>query len=468
MSGYVKEDLIPGYTGKFVIQSHHATNWHFDLRLSFPVKSVSKALADYSEKRPHKGVEPSEAAPDKPGLVLRSWAIPKHKLPTNKPLLATETEDHDFSYRTFQGTIPEGQYGAGTVEIFDKGTYKLEDVDYDKKYVFTLKGRKVHGTYALIKTSGKSFLWIKTKEQKKACISEHIRRVASAIDYVRPTMEPHIWDLAKQPPLLNPAVKTHLLKTFKDTLIENGFPDPLKWVTHLYLSGSATSYNYQEDGDLDIDVLVDQIQEDQFNKIQSILDTNCRKIEVPGTHLTYSFMLLKPEDFPAADGVYDIFENRWVHGPYKIPENFDPDETFARQKIIALDIMKKIEELLLGAEIIVKELEKIDQYIKLHGKLSGKKIIHLRNLFEICFQLYKWRKYLWDMQEAAKDRINPTYPAFDYSIDWDEKYIIFKYIARQGLHEPIQMLYYRLGKGNPYIQVIRNSLPKDSVGRFFQ
>jgi hypothetical protein len=191
---YTKEKLVPGYTGKFVIHEHSARNLHWDLRLSFPVDNVAEALADYSGKRPHKGVEPSNSAPDKPGTVLRSWAIPKHKLPTTKPLLASETEDHILSYGSFEGSIPEGQYGAGTVTIFDHGTYTLDRVDYDKKYVFTLKGRKVKGTYALIKTSGKSFLWLKTKEQRKASVWESIRKIASAIDYVRPTMNPGLWD----------------------------------------------------------------------------------------------------------------------------------------------------------------------------------------------------------------------------------------------------------------------------------
>jgi hypothetical protein len=180
---YIKEKLVPGYTGKYVISSHNARNLHFDLRLEFPVDSVSKALADYSGKRPTKGVEPTPETPNKPGTVLRSWAIPKHKFPGHKPILATETENHHISYWNFSGIIPEGQYGAGTVKIISKGTYTLDDVQFDKKYVFTFNSGKHSGTYALVKTGGKSFLWVKTKEQKKACISNYLRQIVSIINY---------------------------------------------------------------------------------------------------------------------------------------------------------------------------------------------------------------------------------------------------------------------------------------------
>jgi hypothetical protein len=175
---YLREKLVPGYTGKFVISEHNASHLHWDLRLSFPVDSVSKSLADYSGKRPEKGVEPTPSAPDKPGLVLRSWAIPKHRLPGHKPILATETENHAIQYLLFSGTIPEGQYGAGTVDIVDHGTYVMDDVNFDKKYVFTMSGKKIKGTFALVKTGGKSFLWVKTKEQKRACISEPLKKLA--------------------------------------------------------------------------------------------------------------------------------------------------------------------------------------------------------------------------------------------------------------------------------------------------
>jgi hypothetical protein len=164
---YLKEKLIKGYKGKFVIQHHWASHEHFDLRIEFPVTSLKEDLSSYKEKRDKKSGEPLKTYTDKTGFVLRSWAIPKHEIPTNKPLLAKETENHDISYGNFSGVIPEGNYGAGIVKTFDKGTFELVDVNYDKKYVFKFSGKKLNGLYALIKTKGKNFLWIKIKNTEK-------------------------------------------------------------------------------------------------------------------------------------------------------------------------------------------------------------------------------------------------------------------------------------------------------------
>jgi len=83
--------------------------------------------------------------------VLKSWAVPKG-VPEKKGkcVLAIFTEDHPVSYFNFEGEIPEGCYGAGVVEIFDKGTYKLIEKT-ENKIVFELKGKKLRGRYTLLK-----------------------------------------------------------------------------------------------------------------------------------------------------------------------------------------------------------------------------------------------------------------------------------------------------------------------------
>ena len=120
----------------FVVQEHHARRLHYDLRL------------------------------EKDG-VLKSWAVPKGipEKPGEKRL-AVETEDHPLEYRSFEGTIPEGQYGAGTVRIFDSGTYETK-VWNENMVEVTLYGQRLHGRYVLArfkKAGEKQWLLLKAKE----------------------------------------------------------------------------------------------------------------------------------------------------------------------------------------------------------------------------------------------------------------------------------------------------------------
>ncbi|MEK6840769.1 MAG: DNA polymerase ligase N-terminal domain-containing protein [Nanoarchaeota archaeon] len=116
----------------FVIHDHHASHHHYDLRLEM-------------------------------NGVLASWAVPKEP-PISKGTkrLAIHVEDHPLEYAKFHGTIPEGNYGAGKVEIWDSGNYVLRNKNPDK-IEFELKGKKLKGNFILIKTSyvKNGWLWFK-------------------------------------------------------------------------------------------------------------------------------------------------------------------------------------------------------------------------------------------------------------------------------------------------------------------
>jgi DNA ligase D-like protein (predicted 3'-phosphoesterase) len=123
-------------TGIFVVQEHHARRLHYDLRL------------------------------EKDG-VLKSWAVPKgFPETTDEKRLAVETEDHPLQYGGFEGTIPAGQYGAGTVKIWDKGSYDPK-VWNENIIEFRLKGEKLTGRFILVrlkKAKEKSWLLLKGRE----------------------------------------------------------------------------------------------------------------------------------------------------------------------------------------------------------------------------------------------------------------------------------------------------------------
>lgn len=117
---------------RFVVHRHQASRLHYDIRL-------------------------------KMGGVLKSWAVPKGvPLEPGVRRLAVQVEDHPVDYIDFAGRIPEGQYGAGTVEIWDKGEYELEKKTADHLEL-TLRGEKLSGDYVLLHTDGKNWLLIKRK-----------------------------------------------------------------------------------------------------------------------------------------------------------------------------------------------------------------------------------------------------------------------------------------------------------------
>ncbi len=113
-----------GAAKTYVIQRHDASHLHWDLRLE-------------------------------EGGVLKSWAVPKEP-PAVKGVkrLAVEVEDHPLDYAGFEGEIPKGEYGAGKVTIWDSGTYvPLETAPGVR--VVEIRGRKLKGTYTLVKIKGR-------------------------------------------------------------------------------------------------------------------------------------------------------------------------------------------------------------------------------------------------------------------------------------------------------------------------
>ena len=127
---------------RFVIHEHHATRLHFDLRLEI-------------------------------GGTLKSWAVPKGvSMNPNEKRLAVHVPDHSLGYIDFEGTLSEGNYGAGRVAIWDKGEFEAENASealQKGKLVFTFYGAKLKGEFTLLKWWNHEKNWLIIKIARRIC-----------------------------------------------------------------------------------------------------------------------------------------------------------------------------------------------------------------------------------------------------------------------------------------------------------
>jgi bifunctional non-homologous end joining protein LigD len=124
----------------FVVQKHRASHLHYDFRLELDG-------------------------------VLKSWAIPKGpSLNPSVKRLATAVEDHPLDYASFEGVIPEGEYGGGTVMVWDRGTYEPENGEVSAgltkgELKLRLRGKKLKGSWVLVRMRGPTWLLIKHRDR---------------------------------------------------------------------------------------------------------------------------------------------------------------------------------------------------------------------------------------------------------------------------------------------------------------
>jgi bifunctional non-homologous end joining protein LigD len=140
----------------FVIQKHRASRLHYDFRLE------------------HNG-------------VMLSWAIPKGpSLEPSDKRFAMQTEDHPIEYNQFEGVIPEGEYGAGTVMIWDHGTWEPEVEDVERALAkgdlkFKLHGKKLRGSWVLVRMRERQWLLIKHRDKTASTVDIISAKPRSAV-----------------------------------------------------------------------------------------------------------------------------------------------------------------------------------------------------------------------------------------------------------------------------------------------
>ena len=140
----------------FVVQKHRASHLHYDLRLE------------------HEG-------------AMQSWAVPKGpSLDPATKRLAMMTEPHPMDYNAFEGVIPEGEYGGGTVMVWDRGTWEPEAPDVGAALArgelkFRLHGRKLNGSWVLVRTRNRQWLLIKHRDRFASAEDVTVTRPLSVV-----------------------------------------------------------------------------------------------------------------------------------------------------------------------------------------------------------------------------------------------------------------------------------------------
>lgn len=235
---------------RFVIQKHHASRLHYDFRLE----------ADG---------------------VLKSWAIPKG--PSFDPKdrrLAMHVEDHPMDYRTFEGIIPKGNYGAGEVIVWDEGTYALSEGDDPSKEIgkgkikFVMHGKKMHGEFTLVRIrgrdsdSGDPWLLIKDHDEyvdPKYDIGKDNKSVKTGRtveSYAKDPKAPHWISSKKSAAEERRTAKKASTRAKRDTLptittpmlatlIDEAFDDP-EWLFEIKWDGYRAICTVREDGSIEL------------------------------------------------------------------------------------------------------------------------------------------------------------------------------------------------------------------------
>ncbi len=282
----------------FVIQRHAARRLHYDFRLEMDG-------------------------------VLKSWAVPKGpSLDPADKRLAVMVEDHPFDYKDFEGNIPKGNYGAGQVEIWDKGTYILLE-DGNKKsgsnkikagmIKFALKGKKLKGNFVLAKMKTKEDnAWLLIKEKDKFVVSPYdAEKAVAKTSTVNRFLKQKVLTTAtgKKPGNSSEKmIKPMLAQTAEKPFDDSEWVFEIKWDGYRVIADlrNKTPMLYSRNG-------ISFIQ--KFQVLLDSLHAQTNEMIIDGEVVAYNekgipdFQLLqKAEDDPDIRLVYHVFDLLWLNG----------------------------------------------------------------------------------------------------------------------------------------------------------
>lgn len=274
-------------------------------------------------------------------------------------------------------------------------------------------------------------------------------KVSSILDYPRRTLDPAIWDLEKDPPILREETKDRIIGRLLGFLTAKDYIRPELWIKGFYFIGSAATVQYRKTTDMDVNIVVDwDIYREVMGKegddkelskeIVRELRLELNGEPLPGTMHPLDYWIRPNSELPISDAVYSVLEGVWIVPPPDIPESFLPSEEFGPERAKAEKIMLRVDQELGRTRRGVIDYNLLKEYLEeaspdvretLEGILEEKVLVIEEDL-EVLAE--EWNQILEGRREAfrAVDDDEDGLVSLQLSRSWAPSNIQFKYLER--------------------------------------
>ncbi len=264
------------------------------------------------------------------------------------------------------------------------------------------------------------------------------------LDRVHKSLDPEIWDLEQDPPVLKDEVKEEILGRLFEFLRKRGFYRFDLWIKNIFLIGSMVTLQYKENSDLDITVIVSRSELQKLHKEENIFDLLKEALhDVSGEfynktlHVINYFLVEAPARIDA-DAIYDIVADRWIKFYPQLSEDFNPDEAFRDLKQKAEEIMQWIDVSFMNIRRELVDIQNLQDLLREFDREGQERILNeirkkIIKIEEEIFALTSLHTELIEARDKAfrLDKFDDSgFFAYKFSRNWLPPNIIYKFLER--------------------------------------
>lgn len=243
----------------------------------------------------------------------------------------------------------------------------------------------------------------------------------SVLSPPKPTLEPSMWDIGNAQPALKPHIKRELLTRLFDGLKRNGFDNPSKWITDVFIVGSATTNQFDDNSDIDVGFTVDRDKfvrtESRFSKLdRASVDQVIKRAIIDQINDKYLFDTKHPVNYyyneptekDAFDSLYDLMQDAWEAGPNFTPLDFNPDVEFADEWADAQKLAESFDisigKLRRNATDAADLMDRLQESGSGKGRLVKLILKHIASIERDMRDITKQHKDVWEARKLAFSR----------------------------------------------------------------